>query len=159
VHPQSYVHSMVQFVDGSTLAQASPPDMRLPISLALGWPQRVPEAAKPVDWTTARTWEFEPLDEEAFPAVRLAKQAGQTGGLLPAMFNAANEEAVAAFRAGELAFPAIVDTVEKVLAEAPSSREPSNVGDVLDAEFWARRRARELAGSTRTYGAHAAAGE
>jgi 1-deoxy-D-xylulose-5-phosphate reductoisomerase len=159
VHPQSYVHSMVEFVDGSTLAQASPPDMRLPISLALGWPQRVAEAAKPVDWTTARTWEFEPLDEEAFPAVRLAKQAGQTGGLLPAMFNAANEEAVAAFRAGDLAFPAIVDTVEKVLAEAPSSREPSNVGDVLDAEFWARRRARELAGSTRKYGAHAAAGE
>ena len=159
VHPQSYVHSMVEFVDGSTLAQASPPDMRLPIALALGWPQRVANAARPVDWTTARTWEFEPLDEEAFPAVRLAKHAGRAGGVLPAMFNAANEEAVAAFRAGQLPFPAIVDTVETVLGEAPSRPEPTSVGDVLDAEFWARRRARELAGAARRDGAHAATGD
>jgi 1-deoxy-D-xylulose-5-phosphate reductoisomerase len=157
VHPQSYVHSMVEFVDGSTLAQASPPDMRLPIALALGWPHRVAGAAAAVDWTTARTWEFEPLDEKAFPAVGLAKHAGTTGGLLPAMFNAANEEAVAAFRAGHLPFTAIVDTVEKVLGEASGTSEPTTVGDVLDAEFWARRRARELAGTAGGRGAHAAA--
>ncbi len=92
VHPQSVVHSMVEFTDGSTIAQASPPDMRLPISLALGWPDRVPGAALAVDWTRAQTWTFEPLDDEAFPAVGLAKRAGEAGGCAPAVFNAANEE-------------------------------------------------------------------
>ncbi len=159
VHPQSYIHSMVEFVDGSTLAQAGPPDMRMPISLALGWPHRVAQAASPVDWSTARSWDFEPLDNHAFPAVNLARHAGRTGGLLPAMFNAANEEAVAAFLAGRLPFTAIVDTVEKVLGEAPSTAEPTSVGDVLDAEFWARRRARELTGQLDSYGAHAAVQE
>ena len=76
VHPQSVVHSMVEFADGSTIAQASPPDMRLPIALALGWPDRVPDAAPGCDWTTAATWEFLPLDDAAFPAVRLARRAG-----------------------------------------------------------------------------------
>src|ERR687890_458585 len=89
VHPQSIVHSMVEFADGSTLLQASPPDMRLPIALGLGWPDRVPGAAAGCDWTTASTWEFLPLDDEAFPAVRLARAAGEAGGTSPAVFNAA----------------------------------------------------------------------
>jgi 1-deoxy-D-xylulose-5-phosphate reductoisomerase len=145
VHPQSVIHSMVTFVDGSTLAQASPPDMRLPISLALGWPARVPGAAAACDWTKAASWTFEPLDNENFPAVELARSAGSAGGCLPAVYNAANEDAVAAFLAGNAAFTSIVDTVERVLTEADQWRgEPSDVAEVLAAEDWARARAREL---------------
>src|SRR5690348_4971281 len=99
VHPQSVIHSMVEFTDGSTIAQASPPDMRIPIALALGWPDRVPGAAPAIDWTSAHTWTFEPLDESAFPAVAIARQAGQAGGTAPAAYNAANEVCVAAFLA------------------------------------------------------------
>jgi 1-deoxy-D-xylulose-5-phosphate reductoisomerase len=144
VHPQSVIHSLVEFVDGSTLAQCSPPDMRLPIALALGWPDRIAGAAPAVDWTTAHTWELRPLDEAAFPAVRLAKAAGRAGRCRPAIFNAANEECVAAFTAGRLPFLGIVDTVERVLSEAPDFGEPGTVEDVLAAESWARVRAREL---------------
>ncbi|MFS8478806.1 MAG: 1-deoxy-D-xylulose-5-phosphate reductoisomerase [Micromonosporaceae bacterium] len=144
VHPTSVIHSMVEFVDGSTIAQASPPDMRLPIALALGWPDRVPDAAAAVDWTSAHTWEFFPLDDEAFPAVALAKAAGVAGRCRPAIYNAANEECVAAFVAGRLAFLGIVDTVERVLGEAPDFAEPGTVEEVLAAESWARARAREL---------------
>ncbi|WP_189168770.1 1-deoxy-D-xylulose-5-phosphate reductoisomerase [Pilimelia anulata] len=144
VHPQSVVHSMVEFTDGSTLAQASPPDMRLPIALALGWPDRVPGAAGAVDWTAAHTWEFAPLDGSAFPAVRLAMDAGRAGRCRPAIYNAANEECIAAFTAGRLPFLGIVDTVERTLSLAPDLAEPSTVGDVLAAETWARRRANEL---------------
>jgi 1-deoxy-D-xylulose-5-phosphate reductoisomerase len=150
VHPQSVVHSMVEFTDGSTLAQASPPDMRLPIALGLGWPDRVPEAAPGCDWTTASRWEFEPLDDAAFPAVRLAREAGGAGGTAPAVFNAANEECVAAFLAGTLPFTAIVDTVAQVIGE----HRPAGVGnaltltDVLDAETWARERARDITAHT-----------
>jgi 1-deoxy-D-xylulose-5-phosphate reductoisomerase len=147
VHPQSVIHSMVEFVDGSTIAQASPPDMRLPIALGLGWPDRVPDAARPVDWSTANTWTFEPLDDSAFPAVALAKAAGQAGRCRPAIYNAANEECVAAFTAGRLPFLGIVDTVEQVLAAAPDFAEPGNVGDVLAAETWARGQARDVIGS------------
>ncbi|MEV4532228.1 1-deoxy-D-xylulose-5-phosphate reductoisomerase [Asanoa sp. NPDC049518] len=147
VHPQSVIHSMVEFVDGSTIAQASPPDMRLPISLGLGWPDRVTDAARPVDWTTAHTWTFEPLDDAAFPAVELAKQAGRTGRCRPAIYNAANEECVAAFTEGRLPFLGIVDTVEQVLTAAPDFAEPGTVDDVLAAETWARRQARDLIGS------------
>ena len=100
VHPQSIVHSMVTFTDGSTIAQASPPDMKLPIALALGWPGRVPGAAAACDFTTASTWEFEPLDADVFPAVELARHAGQLGGCMTAVYNAANEEAAAAFLDG-----------------------------------------------------------
>jgi 1-deoxy-D-xylulose-5-phosphate reductoisomerase len=146
VHPQSIVHSMVEFTDGSTLAQVSPPDMRLPIALGLSWPDRVPAAAPPMDWTTAHTWEFAPLDDEVFPAVRLAKDAGREGGTHPAVFNAANEECVAAFLGGRLPFEGIVGTVAAVLAEAPRGAVPTAVEDVLAAEQWARRRAREAAG-------------
>src|SRR3712207_3561134 len=94
VHPTSVVHSMVEFVDGSTLAQASPPSMMIPIALGMGWPHRVPDAAPAVDWTQAETWEFLPLDHEAFPAVRLAMAAGRAGGTSPAVYNAANEVCV-----------------------------------------------------------------
>ena len=146
VHPQSVVHSMVEFVDGSTLAQASPPDMRLPIALGLGWPDRVPGAAPGCDWSTATTWEFAPLDEDAFPAVRLARQAGEAGGVAPAVYNAANEECVAAFVAGRLPFLAVVDTVAQVLDERPraESGNPATLADVLNAETWARHRARAV---------------
>ncbi|ASN19633.1 1-deoxy-D-xylulose-5-phosphate reductoisomerase [Arthrobacter sp. YN] len=139
VHPQSVVHSMVQFVDGSIIAQASPPDMRLPIALGLGWPDRVPHAAKPCDWTKATSWTFEPLDTVAFPAVDLAKDAAKQGSTFPAVFNAANEEAVHAFHAGRIRFTDIVDTVESVLSEHSGSSELT-VESVLDAEKWARAR-------------------
>ncbi len=143
VHPQSVIHSMVEFVDGSTLAQCSPPDMRLPIALALGWPDRVADAAPAVDWTKAHTWELRPLDPEAFPAVGLAKAAGQAGCCRPAIFNAANEECVAAFTAGTLPFLGIVETIERTLQAAPDFAEPGTVEDVLAAESWARAYARE----------------
>jgi len=145
VHPQSIVHSMVTFTDGSTLAQASPPDMKLPIALALGWPARLPGAALACDWTTASTWEFEPLDDNVFPAVRLAREAGTRGGCLTAVYNAANEEAAAAFLDGRIRFPAIVRTVADVLGAADQwAAEPSTVDDVLDAQDWARDRARRI---------------
>ena len=143
VHPQSIVHSMVTFTDGSTLAQASPPDMKLPIALALGWPSRVPEAALACDFSTASTWEFEPLDAEVFPAVELAREAGRKGGCLTAVYNAANEEAAAAFLAGRIRFPAIVRTIAEVLRAADQwAAEPATVEDVLDAQHWARDRAK-----------------
>ena len=94
VHPQSMVHSMVQFRDGSTLAQCSPPDMKLPIALGLSWPERLAGVARACDWTTAGSWTFEPLDEEAFPAVELARASGRLGGTAPAVLNAANEACV-----------------------------------------------------------------
>lgn len=142
VHPQSIVHSMVTFTDGSTIAQASPPDMRLPIALALGWPSRVPGAAAACDFTTASTWEFEPLDNEVFPAVDLARRAGETGGCMTAVYNAANEEAAEAFLAGRIGFPAIVDTIAGVLNAADQwAAEPATVDEVLDAQRWARERA------------------
>jgi 1-deoxy-D-xylulose-5-phosphate reductoisomerase len=143
VHPQSVVHSMVEFCDGSTIAQASPPDMRIPIALALGWPDRVPDAASPVDWTAAQSWTFEPLDEQAFPAVALARSAGTAGGSTPAVFNAANEECVAAFLARRIPFAGIVDTVAQVVSEHDGA-SPAGIDDVLAADRWARVRAREL---------------
>ncbi len=155
VHPQSVVHSMVEFADGSTIAQASPPDMRLPIALALGWPDRVPDAAPGCDWTTASTWEFLPLDDTAFPAVRLARRAGLASGTAPAVLNAANEVCVEAFLAGRLAFPVISDTVAAVLDEHEAGG-PSGLGnavslaDVLSAETWARERAHHLTSGSST---------
>ncbi|MFQ4148503.1 1-deoxy-D-xylulose-5-phosphate reductoisomerase [Arthrobacter sp. LAPM80] len=143
VHPQSVVHSMVQFTDGSTIAQASPPDMRLPIALGLGWPERVPGASAPCDWSKGTTWTFEPLDNEAFPAVELAKEAARRGSTCPAVYNAANEEAVHAFHAGRIGFLDIVDTIAQVLSEhTPASQ--LTLQAVLDAETWARARTSEL---------------
>ncbi|NYE96683.1 1-deoxy-D-xylulose-5-phosphate reductoisomerase [Psychromicrobium silvestre] len=142
VHPQSVVHSMVQFIDGSTIAQASPPDMRLPIALGLAWPERVRGAAQPCDWSKATEWTFEPLDTAAFPAVELAKDAAKQGGTHPAVFNAANEEAVLAFHAGRIGFLDIVDTVEAILSEH-SADSTLSLESVLEAETWARARAQE----------------
>ena len=148
VHPQSIVHSMVQFVDGSTLAQASPPDMRLPIALGMSWPDRVPGAAAACDWSTASVWEFEPLDEDVFTAVGLARKAASSGGCVPAVLNAANEECVAAFLGGELAFAEIVSVVSRVvdgfLEQASRLQEPVTIDDVLGAEAWARTHTAEL---------------
>jgi 1-deoxy-D-xylulose-5-phosphate reductoisomerase len=143
VHPQSVIHSMVEFADGSTLAQCSPPDMRLPIALALGWPDRIAAAAPAVDWAKAHTWELKPLDEQAFPAVSLAKAAGEAGRCRPAIYNAANEECVAAFTERRLPFLSIVETLERTLQDAPDFAEPGTVEDVLAAESWARAHARE----------------
>jgi 1-deoxy-D-xylulose-5-phosphate reductoisomerase len=144
VHPTSVVHSMVEFYDGSTLAQASPPSMMIPIALGLGWPDRVPDAAPAVDWTRPERWEFFPLDDEAFPAVRLARDAGARGATAPAVYNAANEVCVAAFLAGEMRFTDIVPTVERVLAahDVPSDLTHLGVEDVLAADAWAREQAR-----------------
>lgn len=146
VHPQSAVHSMVQFTDGSTLAQCGPPDMRLPIALGMGWPRRVPDAGPVFDWSRAMSWDFFPLDAEAFPAVPLAFQVGRSGGTAPAVYNAANEECVEAFLGGRLPFSGIVDTVAAVVEEHGTPAETSlTLADVLDADTWARARARELA--------------
>jgi 1-deoxy-D-xylulose-5-phosphate reductoisomerase len=144
VHPQSVVHSMVEFVDGSTIAQASPPDMRLPIGYALAWPERLPGAAQPVDWTQAQGWEFEPLDDEAFPAVALAREAGRRGGTAPAVYAAANETAVEAFVAGRLEFPAIVDVVSTVVQAHNVPIGHLGVDDIVAAQDDARVRATEL---------------
>jgi 1-deoxy-D-xylulose-5-phosphate reductoisomerase len=146
VHPQSVIHSMVEFTDGSTLAQASPPDMRLPIALGMFWPERIPDAAPGVDWTKAHTWELFPLDDEAFPAVRLAREVGRAGGTAPAVYNGANEECVDAFLRGRLRFPAIVDTVARVVAEHRPQDTALTLDDVIAADAWARTRAKELTG-------------
>ncbi len=154
VHPQSIVHSMVTFVDGSTIAQASPPDMKLPISLALGWPQRVSGAAPACDFTTASSWEFEPLDNEVFPAVELARHAGRTGGCMTAVYNAANEEAAEAFLQGRIGFPAIVRTIADVLHAADQwAVSPANLDEVLDAQRWARERAQRAVATASPAGA------
>lgn len=148
VHPTSDVHSMVEFCDGATIAQASPPDMRLPIALGLAWPDRVPDAAGTYDWSVPRTWSFEPLDDAAFPAVALARRCGKAGGTAPAVFNAANEVCVDAFCDGALGFLGIVDTVDAVVNEHLASGHVPDadltVAAVLAADAWARRRAAEV---------------
>ncbi|WP_313478025.1 1-deoxy-D-xylulose-5-phosphate reductoisomerase [Microbacterium sp.] len=143
VHPQSVVHSMVEFVDGSTIAQASPPDMRLPISLGLDWPHRVGGVGRPLDWRTATSWTFEPLDDEAFPAVALAKAVGRAGSTFPAVYNAANEQAVHAFHDGRLTFLGIVDTVQRVV-DAHDAPEELTLEALAEAETWARAKADAL---------------
>jgi 1-deoxy-D-xylulose-5-phosphate reductoisomerase len=145
VHPQSIVHSMVEFADGATIIQASPPDMRLPISLGLAWPDRVADAAPGLDWSAATSWTFEPLDDEAFPAVTLARAAAAAGGTAPAVYNAANEACVADFLAGRIAFPRIVSTVAQIVSEHDAAcAAVTTVADVLEVDGWARRRATEL---------------
>jgi 1-deoxy-D-xylulose-5-phosphate reductoisomerase len=140
VHPQSVVHSMVEFHDGSTIAQCSPPDMKLPIALGLAWPERLADAAAACDWTAASSWTFEPLDDSAFPAVELARSAGKAGGTAPAVYNAANEVCVDAFCAGDLSFSGIVDVVADVVGGHLSqpSTEPLSVASVLAADAAAR---------------------
>jgi 1-deoxy-D-xylulose-5-phosphate reductoisomerase len=146
VHPQQMIHSMVEFVDGSTIAQAGPPRMLVPIALGLSWPERIADADVPVDWTKAQNWEFEPLDDDAFPAVALARRVGKAGGTWPAVYNAANEVAVDAFHEGRLGFVDIVDTVARVVeayaAEPLSKVADLTLDDVLAADRWARETAR-----------------
>jgi 1-deoxy-D-xylulose-5-phosphate reductoisomerase len=147
VHPQSMIHSMVEFVDGSTIAQASPPDMHLPIALAMAWPERVEGAAAGVDWSQATAWTFEPLDDHNFPAVELAKAAGRAGGTATAVLNAANEEAVAAFVAGRIGFTEIVDTVAAVLDSHETLMNVTTLAEVREVEDWARRMVHERVAS------------
>ncbi len=153
VHPQSIVHSMVTFVDGSTIAQASPPDMRLPIALGLAWPDRVPGAAPACRWDTAQSWTFEPLDDDAFPGVRLARAAGERGGCLPAVLNAANEELVSSFVDGAIGYTDVTDLLERTLSAADGwAADPGSVDDVLEAERWARAHARAAVGRALPWG-------
>ncbi|MDN4172889.1 1-deoxy-D-xylulose-5-phosphate reductoisomerase [Nocardioides sp. SOB77] len=145
VHPQQLIHSMVEFVDGAVVAQLGLPTMLVPIALGMSWPDRVPDAETPIDWTKAADWRFEPLDDVVFPAVTLARTAGERGGTAPAVYNAANEVAVDAFHDGRLRFGDIVATVQAVLSEhdVPST-EHLTVDDVLAADTWARARAEAL---------------
>lgn len=142
VHPQSIVHSMVTFIDGATIAKASPPSMKLPIALALGWPDRVPGSSTACDFSTASAWTFEPVDDDVFPAIRLAREAGTAGGSLTAVFNAANEAAADGFFAGRIRFPDIVDIIADVLSVADQWRaQPGTVEEVFAADRWAREAA------------------
>jgi 1-deoxy-D-xylulose-5-phosphate reductoisomerase len=148
VHPQSIVHSMVTFVDGATIAKASPPSMKLPIALALGWPDRVPGSSAACDFSTASAWTFEPVDDEVFPAIRVAREAGAAGGSLTAVYNAANEVAAQAFLDGALRFDRIVPTIAEVLAAADEWRSPpGTVDEVFAADQWARTRAAAVVGA------------
>jgi len=131
LHPQSMIHSMVEFNDGSVIAQASPPSMKLPIALALSWPDRTAGAIPPIDWTTAHTWNFAPIDHARFPAIELARRCGEIGGAMPAIFNAANEEAVAAFLKGEIKFTEIIEVVDAVLQHL-ASIAPTTLSDIAD---------------------------
>jgi 1-deoxy-D-xylulose-5-phosphate reductoisomerase len=149
VHPQSVVHSMVEFQDGSTIAQCSPPDMRIPIALGLSWPERLDDVSQPCNWGEPTSWSFEPLDNETFPAVELARRVGEIGGCLPAVFNGANEVCVDAFCDRKLGFVGIVDTVSRVVedyrVENPSLTGPQRAATTLDdirsADAWARAQA------------------
>jgi 1-deoxy-D-xylulose-5-phosphate reductoisomerase len=145
VHPQSVVHSMVEFVDGSTLAQLSPPDMRLPIQLAMAWPARLPHAFVACDWSEPRELTFEPVDRDTFPALALAEAAGRRRGTFPAVLNAANEVGVDAFLAGRLGFLDLAGLVADVLAawDATGPGNPNDLADVLQADAWARARAEQ----------------
>ncbi|MGP6172913.1 1-deoxy-D-xylulose-5-phosphate reductoisomerase [Corynebacterium sp. A21] len=145
VHPQSIIHSMVTFTDGATIAQASPPSMKLPIAHALAWPARVPGAQPALDFSLAHDWRFEPLDDAAFPAVQLARDVATRGGTFPAVYNAANEEAAAAFLGGRIHFPEIVDIVGEVVGSASQfAGVPSSVDDILVTEAAARALANQL---------------
>jgi 1-deoxy-D-xylulose-5-phosphate reductoisomerase len=137
VHPQSIVHSMVEFIDGSTIAQCSPPDMRLPIALGMSWPERTPGAVASLDFSSSQNWQFEPLDEQVFSAVRIARQVGMAGKTYPAVYNASNEQAVEAFHEGRIGFLQITEIIESTI-EAHSLDSEMSLEGVLDAERWAR---------------------
>ena len=146
IHPQSVVHSLVEYVDGSTIAQASPPNMKGPIAYALSYPERINKATAAIDWSKSHTWEFSPIDNEKYPAIELAKRCGQVGAGLPAVYNAANEVAVAAFLAGQIKFTAIIDTVESVVQSFGSNTTTTirDISDVSGIEQSARSKATEL---------------
>ncbi len=145
IHPQSVVHSLVEFIDGSTIAQASPPNMKGPIAYAMAYPDRIAGATAPIDWSSAATWNFAPIDHAKFPAVDLARRCGSLGGGLPAIFNAANEVAVAAFLDSHIGYSAIIDTVDAVVQQlSPSAVSPlRDLADVSAIEEDARRVAHE----------------
>ena len=145
IHPQSIVHSMVEYVDGSTLAQLSPPNMKGPIAYAINWPVRLPGAAKTMDWSKQHTLEFEPIDNERFPVIELARRCGELGGGLPAIFNAANEVAVAAFLAGQISFNSIIESVDLAVQKLGSAVNPiRDLADVSAIENDARKVAGEI---------------
>jgi len=150
IHPEQQIHSMVEFHDGSTIAQLGPPRMLVPIALGLSWPERLEDVDAPTDWSVPQNWQFHPLDDEAFPAVALARAAAESGGTHPAVYNAANEECVQAFHAGRLPFTGIVDTVAHVVAEHTDTNQSATgeltLAQVARAESRARSRARELIG-------------
>ncbi len=131
IHPQSVIHSMVEFLDGATIAQASPPNMKGPIAYAINWPDRLKSATAAMDWKQSHTWNFEPINHERFPAIELAKRCGELGGGLPAIFNAANEVAVAAFLKGSIPFTSIMECVEKIVMQLGGST-PSPIRDLSD---------------------------
>ncbi len=143
VHPQSVVHSMVEFNDGSTIAQVSPPDMRLPIALGISWPDRVADVIPAIDWRQSHNWSFEPLDESVFQGVKLARAAASGGGTLPAVFNAANEIAVDAFHDGVIGFTEIWQLISETMA-AHQQESQLSLESVLAADAWARGFAAEL---------------
>lgn len=146
IHPQSVVHSFVEYVDGSTIAQASPPNMKGPIAYALAYPERINKACDPIDWSKPNTWQFLPIDSKKYPAIDLARKCGELGGELPAVFNAANEVAVAAFLAGKIKFTAIIESVEKVV-DSFTGNTPTTIRDISDVsavEQGARMKAQEL---------------
>jgi 1-deoxy-D-xylulose-5-phosphate reductoisomerase len=146
IHPQSVVHSLVEYIDGSTIAQASPPNMKGPIAYALSYPDRISKATVAIDWSKSHTWEFIPIDNEKYPAIELAKRCGQLGSGLPAVYNAANEVAVAAFLASQIKFTAIIDIVEAVV-QSFGSNTPTTIRDISDVsgiEQSARLKADEL---------------
>ena len=146
IHPQSVVHSFVEFVDGSTIAQASPPNMKGPIAYALAYPERINKACDSIDWSKPNTWQFLPIDSKNYPAIDLARKCGELGGGLPAVFNAANEVAVAAFLAGQIKFTAIIESVEKVV-DSFTGNTPTTIRDISDVsavEQGARMKAQEL---------------
>ena len=146
IHPQSVVHSLVEFNDGSTIAQASPPNMKGPIAYALAYPERINKACAPIDWSKSHTWNFSPIDNEKYPAIELAKRCGELGGGLPAVYNAANEVAVAAFLAQRIKFTAIIELVEQVV-QSFGSNTPTTIRDISDVsaiEQSARMKAEEL---------------
>jgi 1-deoxy-D-xylulose-5-phosphate reductoisomerase len=145
IHPQSIVHSMVEYVDGSTLAQLSPPNMKGPIAYAINWPVRLPGATKTMNWSQAHTLEFEPIDNERFPVIELARRCGELGGGLPAIFNAANEVAVAAFLAGQISFNSIIESVDLAVQKLGSAVNPiRDLADVSAIENDARKVAGEI---------------
>ena len=146
IHPQSVVHSLVEYVDGSTIAQASPPNMKGPIAYALSYPDRLAKASVPIDWSAASTWSFAPIDTVKFPAVDLARRCGSLGGGLPAIFNAANEVAVAAFLDSHIGYSAIIDTVDAVVQQLSPSAVSAlrDLADVSAIEDDARRVAHEV---------------
>jgi 1-deoxy-D-xylulose-5-phosphate reductoisomerase len=149
VHPESIVHSMVEFVDGSTVAQLSPPDMRTPIQYAITYPDRLPGIGRTMDWGQRVGLNFEPPDLERFPALRLAREAAAAGGTSGAVLNAANEVAVEAFAAGKMPFGEISRAVELTIRAHRVQPSPS-MDDLLQADRWARAEASALIGNGRT---------